>query len=256
MTQVRPRLIQFLGQVSSAARRPAGRSARNRPHRFCASCNPAAHGRYGTPAAGCTPAAAPAPHRTLHLQPPRPGRLARHRHQRKPLRPCLPDRPVSASPHPERLHPHRLTRQHPHIMINHRDRLLVLRQVNPDHRAITRQHRPQPLPPRVPRRSPRVMPLPLYRTSSLVAPGHQARTIAPGGRPRLNHIPQNRRLPGVVLLLRGNRPAVAPSPGHAWSPGDGLIRAARVGRLQFRARDADRAARHRKSRLGIPADPR
>src|SRR5208282_28430 len=79
-----------------------------------------------------------------------PGRLARHRHQRKPLRPRLPDRPVQRLTQPERLHPHRLTRQHPHIMINHRDRLLVLRQVNPDHRAITRQHRPQPLPPRVP----------------------------------------------------------------------------------------------------------
>jgi hypothetical protein len=35
-------------------------------------------------------------------------------------------------------------------MINHRDRLLILCQVNPDHRAITRQHPPQPLPPRVP----------------------------------------------------------------------------------------------------------
>jgi hypothetical protein len=30
------------------------------------------------------------------------------------------------------------TGQHPQVMINHRQRLLVLRQVDPDHRAITR----------------------------------------------------------------------------------------------------------------------
>ena len=139
----------------------------------------------------------------LHLQPPRPGRLARHRHERKPLRPCLPGRPVQRLTQPERLHPYRLTRQHPHIMIDHRDRLLILRQVNPDHRAITRQHRPQPLPPRVPPPVPPGHAATLaHRTSSWLRLGHQARTIAPGGRPRLNRLPQNRRLPRVVPLLR------------------------------------------------------
>src|SRR5208282_3614567 len=118
---------------------------------------------------------------------PRPGRLARHRHVREPLRPGLPDRPVQRLTQPERLHPHRLTRQHPHIMINHRDRLLVLRQVNPDHRAITRQHRPQPLPPRVPPPIPPGHAATLaHRTSSLVAPG----TPSPHYRTRRTSPPQ------------------------------------------------------------------
>jgi hypothetical protein len=34
--------------------------------------------------------------------------------------------------------------------------------------------------------------------------GHQARTIAPGGRPRLNYLRQNTRLLRFALLLRGN----------------------------------------------------
>ena len=81
-------------------------------------------------------------------------------------------RPVQRLTQPERLHPHRLTRQHPHIMINHRDRLLVLRQVDPDHRAIARQHLPQPLPARVPLPvSPGRAATLAHRTSSLVALG-------------------------------------------------------------------------------------
>src|SRR4029077_21072255 len=35
-------------------------------------------------------------------------------------------------------------------MINHRDRLLLIRQVNPDHRTTPRQHPAKPLPPRIP----------------------------------------------------------------------------------------------------------
>ena len=35
-------------------------------------------------------------------------------------------------------------------MINHRDRLLLIPQIDADHRAITRQKPPQPLPPRIP----------------------------------------------------------------------------------------------------------
>jgi hypothetical protein len=83
-------------------------------------------------------------------------------------------RPVQRLTQPERLHLHRLTRQHPHIMIDHRQRLLILGQVDPDHHAIARQQPPQPLPPRVaPPVSTRVpLPLPsLIRTSSLAAFG-------------------------------------------------------------------------------------
>jgi hypothetical protein len=130
----------------------------------------------------------------LHLQPPRPGRLTRHRHRREPLRPRLPHRPGQRTAQPERLHPHRLTRQHPHIMINHRDRLLILTQVDPDHRSITGQQLPQSLPPRIPppvtsRRAATLT----HRTSSSLRLGHQARTTAPGGRSCISHTPAEQR---------------------------------------------------------------
>src|SRR5205814_200486 len=83
------------------------------------------------------------------LRPPRPGRLACHRPLRGPLRPRLRHRPVPRRPQPERLHPHRLAGQHAHIMIDHRERLLLIRQVDPDHRAISRPHRTKPLTPRI-----------------------------------------------------------------------------------------------------------
>src|SRR6266571_2349604 len=52
-------------------------------------------------------------------------------------------------------------------------------------------------------RSPRVMPLPLLTGRPLwLRLGHQARTIAPGGRPRLSYLRQNTRLPRFALLLR------------------------------------------------------
>src|SRR5690348_13124863 len=129
---------------------------------------------------------APLGAQTLHLQPPRPGRLARHRHVREPLPPGLPDRPVQRLTQPERLHPHRLARQHPHIMIDHRERLLVLGQVDPHHRATTRQQLAQPLPPGVP------LPVPprhaatlAHRTSSLSSaigtpsPNYRTRRTSP-----------------------------------------------------------------------------
>ena len=122
--------------------------------RSYASCNPAAHVRYAKPAAGCTPAQPPLGAQPLHLHPPRLGRLAHHRHTRKPLRQRLPDRAVQRLTQPERLHPYGLTRDHPDIVIDHRDRLLVFGQVDPDHRTITRQQPAQPLPPGVPLPSP------------------------------------------------------------------------------------------------------
>src|SRR6266516_770684 len=88
-------------------------------------------------------------------------------------------------------------------MINHRQRLLLIGQADPDHRAVTRQHPPQLHPPRVPSAVPRVMPLPLpIGRPPVLRLGHQARTIAPGGRPRLSYLRQNRRLPRFALLLR------------------------------------------------------
>ena len=108
--------------------------------------------------------------------------------------PFLPAPAPPPSPYltqPERLHPHRPARHHPRIMINHRDRLLILRQVDPDHRAATRQHRPQPLPPRIPPPVPpasRAATL-THRTSPSLRLGHQARTTAPGGRSGINHTP-------------------------------------------------------------------
>ena len=110
--------------------------------------------------------------------------------------PAPAPRPVQRRTQPERLHPHRLARQHPHIMINHRDRLLVLRQIDPDHHAITRQQPPQPLPPRIP---PPIAPRHAAaatltrRTSSSLRLGHQARTTAPGGRSCISHIPARQR---------------------------------------------------------------
>jgi hypothetical protein len=71
----------------------------------------------------------------LHLQPPRPGRLTRHRHLREPLRPRLGNRPVQRRAELERLHPDGLAGQHPHVVVDHRQRLLVLGHVNPDNRA-------------------------------------------------------------------------------------------------------------------------
>src|SRR5439155_19538028 len=64
-------------------------------------------------------------------------------------RPGLRHRPIQRRAQPERLHPHRLAGQHAHIMIDHRERLLLIRQVDPDHRAISRQHRTKPLTPRI-----------------------------------------------------------------------------------------------------------
>jgi len=57
---------------------------------------------------------------------------------REPLYPGLHNRPVQRLTQPERLHLHRLARQHPHIMIDHRERLLILGQIDPDHRAVAR----------------------------------------------------------------------------------------------------------------------
>ena len=104
----------------------------------------------------------------------------------------------------ERLHPHRLRAKHPHIVIDHRQRLLVLAQVDPDHRPIPRHQRPQPLPPRVP------PPIPPRHAATLA---HQ--DVLSGcvwdTKPALPHqedvpchkrIPPNSRLPGYVLLLR------------------------------------------------------
>src|SRR6266581_7840575 len=131
----------------------------------------------------------------LHLQPPRPGRLARHRHRREPPRPGLSRRPVQRLAQPERLHPHRLTRQHPHIMINHRERLLLIGQVDPDHRAITRQHSPQLLPPRVPPAVPPRHAVTLaHRTSSLAAfgtpsPHNRTRRTSSSQLPPAEHAP-------------------------------------------------------------------
>jgi hypothetical protein len=78
------------------------------------------------------------------------GRLTRHRHPLKPLHPGLRGSPVQRLAQPERLHLHRLPRKHPHIVIDHRERLLAFGQIDPDHRTATRQQPPQPLPPRVP----------------------------------------------------------------------------------------------------------
>ena len=66
---------------------------------------------------------------------------------------------------------------------------IVFRQVDPDHRAIPRQQPAQPLPPRVPPPvPPRRAATLAHRTSSLLRLGHQARTIAPGGRSRITDI--------------------------------------------------------------------
>ena len=165
---------------SSAARSRAGRSSRSQTHHFYASCNPAAGGRYARRAAGCTPAAAPL-------------RASAHLQRRAPVgshatatvvtpSPALPDRPVQ-----------RLTSRNaftrtsyapaPHIMINHRDRLLLISLIDPDHRAITRQHprsRPAARPPPVTARHPAAAAT-LPTECLLPALGHEVRTIAPGG---------------------------------------------------------------------------
>ena len=49
--------------------------------------------------------------------------------------------------------------------------------------------------------------------------GHQARTIAPGGRPRLNYLRQNTRLLRFALLLRGN-PLALLELGRGLSPAE------------------------------------
>jgi hypothetical protein len=156
----------------------------------------------------------------LHLHPPRPGRLARHRHPVKAFRPRLPGRPVQRLAQPERLHPHRLARQHPPIMIDHRQRLLLLSQVDPGHPAIPRQQRPQPLPPRVPPPVPPRHPAAAtltHRTSSSLRLGHQARTTAPRGRSHLSHIPARQRpsLARCPITTAGRRAVIKGS--FSWS---------------------------------------
>jgi hypothetical protein len=83
-------------------------------------------------------------------------------------------------------------------VIDHRQRLLLLGQVDADHRAITRQQLAQPLPPRVPPpvtpRHPAAAATLSHRTfSSSLRLGHQARTTAPGGRSYINHISAGHR---------------------------------------------------------------
>jgi len=77
-------------------------------------------------------------------------------------------------------------------MINHRDRLLHVRQVNPDHRAITRQHPAKPRPPCVTLPVPPCHALTLLIGRPPVCAWTPSRTIAPGGRSRLNRFRQTR----------------------------------------------------------------
>jgi hypothetical protein len=59
----------------------------------------------------------------------------------KLLRPGPAPPPSQRRAQPEHRHPDCPAGQHPHIMINHRDRLTVFGQVDADHRAIARRHR-------------------------------------------------------------------------------------------------------------------
>jgi hypothetical protein len=145
----------------------------------------------------------------LHLQPPWPGRLARHRHLRETLRRSLRHRPVQRSAEPERLHPHRLAGQHPHIMIDHRDRLLLIRQVDPDHRTTTRQHRAKPFPPRVP---PQITP----RHAAAATLSHRTSSLAAFGTPSPHY--RTRRTSASAASRRTGpswvRPITTPQPRH------------------------------------------
>ena len=112
--------------------------------------------------------------------------------------PGLPHRPVQRLTQPERLHPHRLTRQHPPVMINHRDRLPSSARpipiTAPSRGTIPRNRSRRAFR----RRSPRVIPLPLpIRTSSLDAfgtpsPYYRTRRTSPT---QLN--PSKRAPPGL-----------------------------------------------------------
>jgi len=169
----------------------------------------------------------------LDLQPPRPGRLARHRHRREPLRPRLRHGPVQRRAQPERLHPHRLAGQHPHVMIDHRDRLLLLRQVDPDYRPVARQDLPKPLPSLVPPPVPSRRATTLaHRTPSCVAPG----TPSPNNRTKRASLPQ---LPLEEQAPRGLRPITTGSQQRQ-TPGDARRRSATSGRTSwhFRRRQA------------------
>ena len=110
---------------------------------------------------------------------------------------------------------------YPHIMINHRDRLLLIPQIDTDHRAITRQQPSQPLPPRIPPPvTPRHVATLTHRTSSSLRMGHQARTLAPGGRPRINHNPARQpplaRRPIRVAPERRPSPRKDRRPARSW----------------------------------------
>ncbi|MGH3251210.1 MAG: hypothetical protein ACRDOI_34060, partial [Trebonia sp.] len=56
----------------------------------------------------------------------------------------LGSNPVDRIPEPVRFHPRGLPPQHPLVVIDQRQRLLVLAQVDPQHRAAPRHHPPQP----------------------------------------------------------------------------------------------------------------
>ena len=152
-----------------------------------------------TPAAGLVPRTAAAPEATAARSAHTPLSRARTSFP-------APAPPPSPAPHPAGTPAPAPSSgaQHPHIMINHRDRLLVLRQVDADNRAITRQHLAQPLPPRIPPPVPPGRAATLaHRTSSSLRLGHQARTTAPGGRSCINRTTAGQPpLARVVLLLR------------------------------------------------------
>src|SRR5271156_105548 len=207
---------------NSAARPPAGRSARNRTHHAYAGCNPAAHALYATPAAGYTPKAAPA-HRTAaapastappsaHTPPspartpsppprPPPGPAPHPADAPSPAPSCAtPPAHHDQSPRPPAYPPPGRSRSPPHPAA-------------PAHAAAP-PARSAACPPdslRYPCPSGR----PLWMRL-----GHQARTTAPGGRPPHQPLPPNGRLPGYVLLLRSlSRPREVAAGGASLSCG-------------------------------------
>jgi hypothetical protein len=75
-------------------------------------------------------------------------------------------------------------------MINHRDRLLLIPQIDADHSPVTRQKPPQPLPPRIPPPvTPRHAATLTHKTSSSCDRDTKPGLSHQGGRPRINHTP-------------------------------------------------------------------
>ena len=179
---------------NSAARPPAGRSSRNRTISLMCRIVLLLTGNMRNQRLDAHQRQAPLRAQPLHLHPARPGRLARHRHVREPLRPRLP--PPSPAPHPAGTPSPAPSSARSPARHDRSPRSPAYPRPDGSITAPSRGTRPRSRSRRAFRlRSPRVMPLPLpYPQNVLLAAfGHQARTTAPGGRSCSSHIPARQR---------------------------------------------------------------